>query len=120
MIDFKCKTKNCTAPLVAFTGVQQTLVGYFQEEGHNHNDNCRAYIMVCAEGHESGYAIRNECPNPTCGWRGKESCSICAYAGDKLDKSEVVDFASTLSREPPQKWLDAHPWYKKKEAPDGR
>lgn len=56
------------------TGTSETLVGYYSEDGHDHDDNCQKRFYRCVNGHSWHESIVRRCSDPTCGWRGKTSC----------------------------------------------
>jgi len=55
-------------------GTGETLVGYYNPPGHNHDDNCRGREYVCENNHRLFISKQNCCPVEGCGWVGKEEC----------------------------------------------
>ena len=67
-----CST--CHGPLTTYDEESSTCVGYFQEEGHDHDPNCQRREFYCAEGHRNPIAIVRTCPTEGCDWQGKSEC----------------------------------------------
>ncbi len=52
-----------------------TMVGYYSEPGHDHDNNCRKFYFDCGCGCKFKVRVQNTCP--TCDWKGKEVCGSC-------------------------------------------
>ena len=56
-------------------GTAQTLVGYGDIEGHDHDDNCYTRRYHCTYCDNQWIeSRRNRCPTPGCDWVGKDRC----------------------------------------------
>lgn len=70
---------ECSEAFEYHGGTGSTLVGYFSPPGHDHNDNCKKRVYVCANGHKTMITKQNSCPK--CEWTGKVTC-FC-HEGEK-------------------------------------
>lgn len=79
----ECPT--CGDPIYSDGTLTMTSVGYFGGLGqHRHDDNCVTRNYGCRNGHWWTLSVRRSCgEDPTCEWRGKESCDC--HGGPKLD-----------------------------------
>ena len=71
----KCKSTKLT-----YIGFDSTLVGYFSEPPHDHDDNCKIHMWKCENGHALRERQLNICPVEGCGWVGKADC-FCSPLG---------------------------------------
>lgn len=71
----RCICPDCGEKLANKYGTSQTLVGYFSEPGHDHDDNCRNRVYECKNGHRFEVSKQNKCPS--CDWVGKKTCFCC-------------------------------------------
>ena len=71
-------------------GESMTLVGYFSEPGHNHDDNCRKRLYLCKNNHKFALSKINKCH---CGWEGKKDC-FC-HKGEKVNSWPDVPYERT-------------------------
>lgn len=78
---------QCGEPFVKHTAESTTLVGYYSEDGHDHDDNCLKRVYICADEHRTLLSIMRTCDR--CDWTGKERC-FC-HPGDK-----VVEWPDTM------------------------
>ena len=62
-----------------------TLVGYRSCFPHNHDGNCRKFMMECSSGHEFLVRPIMICPLSDCTWRGSAYCEICGNWLQLLD-----------------------------------
>ena len=53
-------------------GTSSTLVGFISPKGHNHDDNCKSRVYMCANGHKHKFSKQNTCP--VCDWKGQATC----------------------------------------------
>lgn len=83
--DFICETKvlcpEC-GNVLSHGGTSNTLVGYYSEPPHNHDDNCYKREYRCSNGHRFLVSKQNKCP--TCDWVGKKTCAC--HVGEKDDR----------------------------------
>lgn len=57
-----------------------TLVGYYQHDGHDHDDNCWTKYYWCHQcNRHFKVALRHRCPKPNCNWESRTECDICGY-----------------------------------------
>ena len=66
----------------------ETLAGYEEIPGHDHDDNCRCREYLCVAGHSTRVSIRRRCPTAGCVWVGKKTCSC--HPGSKVDEWPVL------------------------------
>ncbi len=76
-VPFLCR---CGGPFIKHTGESTTLVGYYSEDGHDHDDNCLKRVYICADEHRTLVSLQRSCD--ACDWKGKERC-FC-HEGDKV------------------------------------
>lgn len=66
-----------------YGGCRVTLVGYWSEPGHDHDDNCLTAVYDCPKGHpRQRITHRRKCPADGCDWIGKLTC-FC-HKGEKV------------------------------------
>lgn len=63
-------------------GTEVTLVGYWSEPPHNHDDNCLNASYLCENGHRHWVHHQRKCPVEGCDWIGKLTC-FC-HPGQKV------------------------------------
>lgn len=72
---------DCGGDWMKMGGVIATLVGYFSQNGHKHDDNCRSRTILCANGHRFKLGIRRRCESHLgCEWKGRETCWCESFA----------------------------------------
>lgn len=64
----------CGAKFVSVDDFCVTLVGYLSLPDHDHDDNCASVTYRCENNHTETVNIRRVCPNPSCDWKGRETC----------------------------------------------
>lgn len=86
----------CGKPFTGHSGEYMTLVGYSSPPGHDHDDNCRKRVYVCADGHRTFMSKQNSCP--ACDWKGQLRCGC--HEGDKVgtwpESIEPVELKASL------------------------
>ena len=90
----KIKCSACGGEMITNGIEEETLVGYYSDAGHDHNDNCLFRAYRCRQcSRVKRVALRRRCPS--CNWVGKATCfchpdpKVNAWPGEPGGPGEI-------------------------------
>lgn len=101
------KCPKCSEELKWIKGYEMsTLVGFYSEEGHNHDDNCSYRLYICKNDHTVKIYKQKKCCHPDCDWVGKEECwchegkKVKEWPETKLADIDVMEYFKKKRQSP--------------------